>query len=318
VRNVVTTTRLARFAWFTLSYIVAVVLFGAVVRATDSGAGCGSNWPTCQGDVVPLEGSAETAIEFTHRTTSFLAVVFVVVLAVWVLRVRPKGDVVRLTAISSGVLILSEALIGAALVLFGWTEDDASTGRAISIAVHLVNTFLLLASLALTAWWLGEGTRPARPLPRGRLRLMTIGAGALVITGAFGAITALGDTLLPDERLTEGFGPDWTGTFLVRLRWIHPIVAVAAAVLVVWMVRTIRVRGRGVALARLIENVAVIQLFAGVVNVFLKAPVWMQVVHLLLADLLWVGFVLFATEVLGAPDRAGRSTHLSSKEAAAA
>jgi heme A synthase len=292
--------RLTRFAWFTLAYIIAVVLFGAVVRATDSGAGCGSNWPTCRGDVVPMEGTAKTAIEFTHRTTSFLAVAFVLTLAVWVLRTRPKGDVVRIAAAAAGVLILSEALIGAALVLFEWTEDDASTGRAISIAVHLVNTFLLLAALSLTAWWLSGGTVGRRPFDADRRRLVTIGAVLLMLVGAFGAITALGDTLLPEERLTEGFSDDFTGTFLVRLRWIHPIVAVGAAAFLVWMGRTVMREGGWTArFARAVENLVVIQLFVGVMNVFLKAPVWMQIVHLLLAGLLWIAFVLLATEYLG-------------------
>lgn len=297
--------RLTRFAWFTLAYVVSVVLFGAVVRATDSGAGCGSNWPTCGGDVVPLEGTAKTAVEFTHRTTSFLAVVFVVTLAVWVVRSRQKGEAVRIAAIAAGVLVFGEALIGAALVLYGWTEDDASTGRAVSIAVHLVNTFGLLAALASAAWWLSGGTRPGAPPARNRRRVVAIGAVLLLAAGAFGAITALGDTLLPDERLTEGFSDDFTGTFLVRLRWIHPIVAVAAAAFVVWMGRTAgRLGGWTARFARAVENLIVVQLFAGIVNVFLKAPVWMQVVHLLLADLVWIGFVLLAIEYLvGAPDR---------------
>ena len=155
--------RLRKFSWFVLTYNVVVILFGAVVRATGSGAGCGSDWPTCQGGVVPLTGTSETAIEFTHRATSGIALILVFLLLVWVLKSRPAGDVARIAAIAAAVLVVNEALVGAMLVLFGWVEDDQSMGRAVSIAVHLINTFLLLGALSLTAWWLGDGSRQENP-----------------------------------------------------------------------------------------------------------------------------------------------------------
>jgi len=295
-------SRLTRFAWFALAYAVVVVLFGAVVRATGSGAGCGSHWPTCRGEVLPLSGAVETAIEFTHRTTSGLALVFVAALVVWVWRARPAGDPARRFAAASGVLIVTEALIGAALVLFGWVGDDASTGRAVSISLHLVNTFLLLAALALTAWTLSGGVRPSPPYDPARRRLLLIAAIGLVLTGAAGAITALGDTLFPAESLLSGIRDDFTGTFLVRLRWIHPIVAVATGALLVYLARTAPVAGTvGRRLATALEALVFAQVAAGFVNVALLAPVWMQVVHLLAADAMWVVFVLYSQEVLAAP-----------------
>lgn len=294
--------RLIRFAWFVLAYSIAVVLFGAVVRATGSGAGCGSNWPTCRGEVVPLSGAAETAIEFTHRTTSGLALLFVFALVLWVWRTRPAGDPARRFAAAAGVLIVAEALIGAALVLFGWVGDDASNGRAVSISIHLVNTFLLLAALALTAWTLSGGVLPTRPFPAARRRLVLVGAAGLMFTGAAGAITALGDTLFPAENVLSGIRDDFTGTFLVRLRWIHPIIAIATGAVLVFMARTAPVaRASGNRLAMGLEGLVFLQVTAGFVNVALLAPVWLQVVHLLAADLLWVGFVLYSQEVLAAP-----------------
>lgn len=298
------TSRLARFAWFVLAYSIAVVLFGAVVRATGSGAGCGSNWPTCRGEVVPLSGAAETAIEFTHRTTSALALLFVFSLAVWVWRSRPAGDPARRFAAGAGALVVAEALIGAALVLFEWVGDDASTGRAVSISLHLVNTFLLLAALALTAWSVSGGVVPRRPFPAAGRRLVWIGVAGLMATGAAGAITALGDTLFPAENVLSGIRDDFTGTFLVRLRWIHPIVAVATGAFLVFVTRTAAVAGpEGRRLATLLEGLVFLQVAAGFVNVALLAPVWMQVLHLLVADVMWVTFVLYSTEVLGAPAR---------------
>jgi heme A synthase len=297
----VTSDRLTRFAWLTLAWNTGVILFGAVVRATGSGAGCGSNWPTCRGDVVPLSGAAETAIEFTHRVTSGLALVLVAVLAAWVLRATVAGHPSRRAAVAAGVLVLVEAAIGAMLVLLEWVEDDASTGRAVSISLHLVNTLALLAALALTAWWLQGGSVPRRPFPKERRRLVVIGIAGLALVGASGAITALGDTLFPAESLLEGIRDDFTGTFLVRLRWIHPIVAVATAFFLVFTVRRVEVAGAtGRRLAAAVESLAIGQLLLGALNVVLLAPVWMQVVHLLVADLTWVAFVLYSVEMLAA------------------
>jgi heme A synthase len=295
-------TRLARYAWLTVAFNVAVVLYGAVVRATGSGAGCGSDWPACNGGALPLTGTAEEAIEFVHRATSGVALILVAILVVWVFRARPRGDRIRKAAAASGVLIVNEALIGAMLVLFEWVAEDQSNGRAISISLHLVNTLLLLGALALTAWWLSGGRAPSRSPDPATRRDLVVAAGFLVLVGASGAITALGDTLFPAESLLEGIRDDFTGTFMVRLRWIHPIVAVVTAGLLLRLVQVRRPRSEaGVLLARWLTILVVTQLVAGVVNVLLLAPVWMQIVHLLLADGVWILFVLFGSEALADP-----------------
>lgn len=290
------TDRLSRFAWFVLAYNVAVVLFGAVVRATGSGAGCGSNWPTCRGGVVPLSGGAETAIEFTHRATSGLALVLVFVLAYRVVRSRPQGDPARWAAVAAAIFVLGEALIGAALVLFEWVADDESTGRAISIALHLANTLLLLGALTIAARALGGAALPTRPLPAKRRRILVAAAAALALVGAAGAITALGDTLFPAESLFEGIRADFTGTFLVRLRWVHPILAVATGLYLLWLATRLDVSDRR--LGRALMALVIVQLALGAANVALLAPVWMQIVHLLAADAVWIVFVLFALDAL--------------------
>lgn len=294
-------TRLRRYAWFVLGYTVLVILFGAVVRATGSGAGCGSDWPACRGSVVPLSGTAETVIEFTHRASSGIALILVLVLAAAVLRSRPRRDAVRIAAVAAVVLIVNEALIGAMLVLFGWVADDESMGRAVSISLHLVNTFLLLAALAVTAWWLGDGARIARPLPPRERRRLGWAAAGLLVAGAAGAITALGDTLFPAESVFAGIRDDFTGAFLVRLRWVHPIVAVAAGVYLAWLVpRYWAHGGRVERLGILLVWLVGLQIGLGFVNVLLLAPIWMQLVHLLFADLLWVAFVFFSVEAIAA------------------
>ena len=200
--------RLTRFSWFVLAYNLAVILWGAVVRATGSGAGCGNHWPLCNGVVVPRSAAIATLIEFSHRATSGIALILVVALAVAVFRSRPKGHPARLGAVLSVVLIFTEAAVGAGLVLFQLVADNQSMARALFMATHLVNTFLLLAALALTAYWLGGGRR-VRLGGQGAVG-STLAAAFVVmmLVGTSGAIAALGDTLFPAASLADALKQD--------------------------------------------------------------------------------------------------------------
>jgi heme a synthase len=223
--------RLARFAWAVLAYNLLVILWGAWVRVSGAGAGCGNHWPLCDGEVIPRAPSAEKLIEFTHRATSGLALLAVVALAVAVFRARPAGDPARRAAGWTVVFMLLEAAVGAGLVLFELVADNASMARALFMAVHLANTFLLLAALALTCERLGE--RPAAPpLARDSRRLGRVALVLLVVAGASGAVAALGDTLFPARSLTEALSADLSPSshLLLRLRLGHPLLASAAAV----------------------------------------------------------------------------------------
>ena len=294
--------RAARFAWFVLAYNVGVILWGAYVRATGSGAGCGAHWPLCNGEVLPRSAGAATLIEFSHRASSGVALVLVAALVWWVFRATRPGEPARGAAIASGVLIVTEAGVGAGLVLFRLVADNATMARAMFVAVHLVNTFLLLAALAATAWWLTV----RRPVVwrRDALRASVAGCAALVIAGASGAVAALGDTLFPAASLGEALAADLslTSHLLIRLRVLHPVLAVLAAAAVALcagrLARTgTPVRARA---ALVVMAIAAFQVALGFVNVVLLAPVWMQIVHLLVADALWLAFVLLGADVLTA------------------
>jgi heme A synthase len=292
-------TNLAKFAWATLGYNMLVILWGAYVRATGSGAGCGSHWPLCNGVVVPRAPAIETMIEFTHRLTSGMALLLVIVLFVWAFRAYPKGHTVRLGASLTMLFIITEALVGAGLVLFEWVAHDASIGRVISISVHLVNTFLLLAALTLTAWWTSGGERVVLRGHGIALWLFVIAFFSMMILGVTGAVTALGDTLFPSASLQEGIAQDFlpTAHFLIRLRVWHPVVAIIVGVYL-WfltgLIALFRANPRIHKIAGLLAGLFLVQLAAGMINLVLLAPVWMQLVHLLLADLVWVAVVLLA------------------------
>ncbi|MDW8321777.1 MAG: COX15/CtaA family protein [Armatimonadota bacterium] len=292
---------LARFCWGVLAYNVLVILWGAFVRATGSGAGCGSHWPTCNGEVIPRPQSVETLIEFTHRATSGLALLAVLVMFVWVFRVYPRRHIARLGASLSLFFIITEALVGAGLVLFEWVAHNVSVARAVSMAVHLANTFLLLASLTLTAWW-ASGGAIFRLRGQGRLlQTLAVGLAFMLLVGMTGAVIALGDTL----TLGLGISPEQSPLVrtLVLLRPIHPVIAVLAGVYLSAMGIWILNHHPQPLVAQFVMALLmlyVVQLIAGAVNVVLKAPVWMQLLHLLLSDVIWIVLVLLAAVSLAA------------------
>lgn len=293
----------SKYAWFVLAFNVGVILWGAYVRATGSGAGCGNHWPLCDGVVIPRAERIETMVEFTHRLSSGLAFLLVVGLLIWALRIFPRRSIVRSGTVASMVLMVLEALIGAGLVLFELVAQDTSTARAISISIHLINTFLLLASLTLTAWWASGGER-FKFGGKGRLVwLLGIGTAALLVLGTSGALTALGDTLFPVSSLAEGISQDFSPTahFLIRLRILHPTIAVITGIYlmiavgwILWVGDDAGQRRSGGILTFLILT----QLLAGLVNVLLLAPIWLQLVHLFLADAIWITFILFTVKTL--------------------
>ena len=296
--------RFARFAWITLGYNILVILWGAAVRATGSGAGCGSHWPLCNGEIVPRSPRIETIVELTHRLTSGIALLMVVALLVWAFRRRPQGHPARRAAVWTMLFMLGEAAVGAGLVLFELVADNQSMARALFMATHLVNTFFLLGALTLTAHF-ASGRHPFRLRGSGVLgRWCVASLIALLLAGVSGAIAALGDTLFPALSLAEAIRQDLSPTahVLIRLRVLHPVLSIAAAALLILLALRIDSLQPGSTAARWgnrwMMRLVFVQLVAGVVNVILLAPVWMQIVHLLLADLVWISFFLTAAQAL--------------------
>jgi heme A synthase len=303
-RTMMSKTRsFARYAWGVLGYTIAVILWGAYVRASGSGAGCGSHWPLCNGVVIPVSPRLATLVEFTHRASSGLTLLLVGGLLVWGWMAFPRRHPVRLGAILSLLFVLSEAAVGAGLVHFELVAQNASAARAITIAVHLVNTFLLLGALTLTAWWASTG-RQLEFRHRGSiLWILGLSMVGVLLLGMSGAVTALGDTLFPAESLAQGIQQDLSPTtyFLLRLRVIHPLLAMLVAFGAGAGALAIRERSDNPITDRLalgLVGLFGLQLVTGLSNVVLLAPIWLQQVHLLLADLVWVCLVLLMASAL--------------------
>ncbi|MGD0444734.1 MAG: COX15/CtaA family protein [Edaphobacter sp.] len=300
----VTVTRTSRalvwFAWAVVAYNVLVILWGALVRATGSGAGCGNHWPLCNGQVIPLSPGIHTVIEFTHRMMTGGSIFAVLVLLAWTFRGTVKGQAARLFAVASSVLLVNEAFLGALLVKLGYVTGNQSMGRVVLLSIHLGNTLLLLAALTLTARMLATKQRLDELAASGAKKVWVfLGVAATLVVGVSGSLAALGDTLFPASSLRAAFAQDVAAgsPWLLRLRGVHPVSAVVAGIFVLWLVGQARRAGAG-QLAGWVLGLLGFQFALGLADVLLLAPVWMQILHLLGADLYWVALVALAAAVV--------------------
>ena len=291
--------KFVRYGWLTLGMTVLVIVWGAVVRATGSGAGCGSHWPLCNGDVVPLAPTVGTVIEFVHRLTSG-AVMLLAVGLVWLSRrTFSAGHRARRWAVIALVFMLIEAAIGAGIVLLELVEDNASALRAAYVGGHLVNTLLLVAAMTWAIWAARAPTTsdaPATPGPSGASSLgFSLAMVAMLVVAATGAIVALGDTLFPSASLAAGLAADLdpTAHFLIRLRIWHPVLAGTTAFYLFWLAwRSPVFDGPSQVVPRqLVMFLIAGQCALGVINLVLLAPLTLQMAHLLASNLLWIALV---------------------------
>lgn len=314
-------SRFAPYALAVLVFNVFIILWGAVVRATGSGAGCGSHWPECDGEVIPLSMTTEKAIEFTHRATSGLAMLAIFGMYIWARRLSKQsaatntgtdayprsGPMVsmdaRIAAARATFFGIVECLIGAALVLFGWVDKDTSVGRAIAMSLHHVNTTILVMFLALTVWH-AYGGPPTRPRGHGPISgVLGIGAISLVLVVVSGALSALGTTLFPARSTAQVLGDAMAPAahFLQQLRIAHPFVSVSATlflILALAFIRRLRPTETIVKLVNIETGLLVAQVLHGGLNILMKAPIWMQLMHLLISNAVVIGFVFLSAAAL--------------------
>jgi cytochrome c oxidase assembly protein subunit 15 len=274
--------------------MILVILWGAVVRATGSGAGCGDNWPLCNGDFFPHHPRLATIIEFTHRSMSGICSALVAALIAWTFFARQRGDRARKAVVWTGILLITEALLGALLVLGGYVDRNASDTRVLVQCIHFTNTMLLLAALTLSWWWLRGASSRVVESHRART-LAWVALGLTIVTGATGSVAALADTLFPSPSLRVGFAQDFAAgaPLLVHMRWLHPAAAVLAVITAAALCFYLRA-----AAARWIACLVLLQIGLGLADLFALAPISLQILHLLGADLFWIALVAACSEVL--------------------
>ena len=300
---------LSRFAWLTLAYNVAVVLWGAYVRATGSGTGCGSQWPLCNGEFLPATTQTQTEIEFTHRATSGLSLVFVAILLMWCWRRTAKSDWSRYSAVVAAVLLFNEAVLGSLLVLLDHVGGlDRSATHAFFLCLHFGNTLLLLAALALTAWWLSNSDGRFGVVPKPYQTIATgLGLLSVIVIGMTGSLASFGDTIFPADSLPHAVVQDFSSSshILSRLRLLHPIAVVIGSIYLLWLLQDFWRKQERSPWMLLLTVTLTAQIALGTINVILLAPVWLQMTHLLVAEMFWIQLVLASADQLFADHHSG-------------
>ncbi len=301
------------FAWGVLAYNILVIIWGAYVRASRSGDGCGDHWPKCNGELIPNAASlTKTWVEYAHRGMTVVDGFLILALVIWAFRIYPKKHQVRLGASLSLGFVLVEALIGAFLVKFKLVAESQSEYRAVAMSLHLVNTLFLLVALTLTAWW-AMGKPRIKLFGQGAMGFAIVANIAAVIALAVtGALAALGDTVFPaadyDElirtvqrELAGGKTLQGSVHLFEHLRTFHPFTTFTVGL---WLMLVCGLCGRlrpspdTTRWMRWTVSLFAIQVSCGLLNLVLLAPIWLQMVHLLLADALWISLVLMSASAL--------------------
>ncbi len=294
-------------AWTAALATWALIIQGAVVRATGSGAGCGSHWPTCNGAVVPLSPSTETLIEFSHRLLSLVILGFGAWLLVRAFRGRKENPGLWVFSLAAFFFLLTEALLGAATVLFGLTGDNATVARGLMVSAHLVNSLLLVGALTGAVIYAkeGRGLWPLRVRKQGLLAtVLGLGLAGMLLLMFSGGIAAMGDTMFPASSLREGLAQDFHPEAhpLIRLRILHPVLAITVGIYLFlslglsWLLKPV---GAAKRVAQALFGVYVAQLVIGTANVTLMAPIPLQLLHLTMATLAFALLAALSVYALG-------------------
>lgn len=299
----------AKYAWFTLAYNILVILWGVFLRASKSGDGCGQHWLTCHGEVIPSAPELKTVIEFSHRITSALDGLVVLILVVWASiiwysRGSERERHILITAVGSFVFVVIEGLIGAGLVLTGNTAETLTVARPFWMAGHLINTLVLLTFLTLTAWFASGGERLYFPSSRKTAVLLIAAVFGFFLISMSGSVAALSSMLFPSESLIDGISKDFSETshLLLRLRLSHPFLSILTSVYILFLAGWFKTRSKSdpsvTRFSNLLSILILVQIAFGAATLLTLAPIVMQLGHLLLADAIWVSFVLLTAAFL--------------------
>lgn len=272
-------------------YSLFVFLWGAWVRISGSGDGCGEHWPFCHGELIPDSYAVKVWIENFHRISTKIYGFFVIGLVILGFRRSEKGHAVRKGILWTLFFTLTEGAIGAVLVIKGFVANDDSPERAVIIALHLMNTFFLMSSLFYT-WFVSRHDLSNLKISFTK-NIMLLKASWLLVLGGTGAIAALSTTLFPSESLLSGLASDFAadGHFLERLRVLHPILAVGFVVyaLAQWnrdlSHNPVAEKWRNWFLISVVAG-----FFVGLVTLALLSPTWLKLTHLMTAHVLWLCF----------------------------
>lgn len=283
------------FCFAVLCFCLLIILWGAWVRISHSGDGCGQSWPSCQGQYfIDSEEQKKTWIEWIHRATSGLFGIIVLLLVIWSFLKFSFRHPVFKSALCVLFFTISEALIGARLVLAGLTGSNDSLARMLTMNLHLLNSLLLTSSLFI-CWRLslGKSFSLSGFFKEKKYTIMFICAFFLI--AFFGSLSSLSSSLFPSSSLWEGVFLDFDSRshWLIRLRLLHPLLALilGSGFLLHYFSQEIKSHPQQILIFCLC-----LTLVSGLMNLLLLSPVFLKLTHLLVVYLLSMSFILTLEE----------------------
>ena len=285
------------FSYFCLSLLVfclVVILWGAWVRISHSGDGCGMNWPDCHNQYfLDKNTDKKTWTEWIHRASTALFGLMVLALNIWAFFKFPKKHILRKSSLTVLFFTITEALIGAGLVKFGLTGAHFSLARILVMSFHLINSLLLAGSLFM-CWRFSLKNNLQFSFSHRKYFLSFI--FIFFIIAFFGSLSALSATLFPSDSLVDGFLKDFQSDshVLVRLRWLHPVLALLlgggfAGYCHKFFKTNKEKKDKALILFTACLGLALV---SGLLNLFLLSPVFLKLSHLLIVYLLAFSFLL--------------------------
>lgn len=300
-----------KFCLAVLFLALFVILWGAWVRFSHSGDGCGANWPLCHNEWIPESDSSKTWVEWFHRASSSVFGLFVLFLVFFSFKYFPKNHKVRFWSVMTLVFTISEALIGAFLVLKGLTGQNFSGLRLFILNAHLLNSLFLTASLVLCLRY----SSGVVSIPFKKIGFL---AGGCLIIALTGSIASLSNTLFPSSSLSEGWVMDFdeNSPWIVHLRLWHPVIAVfVGGAVLFYLLWNFTGKNDFIQLMELFKNkksilyklktlidynkqfflicLLFLGLFTGGAALLTLSPLMMKMIHLLTAYLIWIFVFLY-------------------------
>ena len=285
--------KLNSYAKLGLFLSIVSILAGAFVRATGSGDGCGATWPTCKGRIIPALTDTSELIEFSHRSVSGLLLVVTLIIFSKTRKFQ-KGSLVKSVTNYLTFFVIFEAIIGAIIVLFEWVGLNSSLPRIVAVPIHLVNTFGLLGCYAILYKIVEDDLKEIKSIFNKNFILISL---LFLLSGATGSITALADVLFPSASFIEGFLEDFdkTSEALTRLRILHPIIS--SALSVVLYVYSTRINKKYGVNVKLLKTFVIVAVLLGVFNVISNIVLPLSILHLAIADLLWISYIYVSIDL---------------------
>lgn len=254
-------------------YTLIVIFWGAWVRISHSGDGCGDHWPLCQAEFIPDLTQKKTFIEYFHRLMT--GAYGIIVLLIFLKLRKHTRNLVRKLNTWLLVLMITEALIGALLVKLSLVTVNDSYMRLLFMILHQFNSFMLTG----VTYLLFKAINPEFKFEPSKKLLL------FLTVSVSGAIAALSVTLFPSISLLQGIIDDFShdSHIFIKLRVVHPFLA--STIMTGFMIWLFMKNQTRFALEILFA------MFIGVITLITLSPVALKIAHLGLAHVLWARFL---------------------------